>query len=127
MESIINYGITIEPNGTNCNVKFSPNATLHVDIEIIIMEPKILRSGQKFSLRKNNVEYNFLKEKNIDFKTPVNTLEFKHLRNVNSLEVNNIKEQLYMPGFQINWYYSGVEVEKLYSNLAFVRNVSKIF
>ena len=127
MDSIIKYGITIEQNGDNCSVTFSPNATLHVDIETIIMQPKILRSGQKFSLRKNNVEYNFLKEKNIDFKTPVNTLEFNHLRNVNSLEVNNIKEQLYMPGFQINWYYSGVEVEKLYNNKAFVRNISKIF
>ena len=127
MESIINYGITIEPNGANCNVTFSPNATLHVDIKTVIMEPKILRSGQEFSLRKNNVKYNFLKGKNNDFKTLVNILEFKHLRNVHSLEVNNIKEQLYMPGFQINWHYSGVEVEKLYSNKAFVRNISKIF
>ena len=126
MESKINYGITIEGNDENCGVTFSPNATLHVDVETIIMHD--LRYGQKFSLTENNVEYRIREKENIDFKTPIDTLEFRHERNVNPNDVNNIISQELMPGFQFNWYYSGVEVnaDKHFSNKAFVRNISKI-
>ena len=128
MENIVNYGITIEHNGDKCIVTSSPNATLHVDIETILIEqPRILRSGQKFSLRANNVAYKNVKALRLDLRNPVNTVEFRHLRNVNPVDVKTINGESFTPGFKFNWYYSGVEVkdDKRYSNKAFVRNISK--
>ena len=89
MENIFNHGITIDANGENCSVTFSPNATLHVDVETLIMHA--LRYGQKFSLTENNVEYRIREKENIDFKTPIDTLEFRHERNVNSIDIRHIK------------------------------------
>ena len=55
VESIITHELSIEANGENCSVTFSPNATLHVNVETMIMHA--LRYGQEFSLTENNVEY----------------------------------------------------------------------
>ena len=89
-----------------------------------------LRSGQTFSLTENDVACcgKIREKEKIDFKTPVDTLEFRHERYVNPNDVNNIISQEFMPGFHLNWYYSGVEVnaDKHFSNKAFVRNISKI-
>ena len=50
-----------------------------------------LRYGQKFSLTENNVEYRIREKENIDFKTPIDTLEFRHERNVKPIDIRNIK------------------------------------
>ena len=84
---------------------------------------------QKFSLTENNVTYKIGKKEKLDFKTPFTfTLKFTYERNINQIDVDNIKHQEFMPGYRFKWYYSGVEVkaDKLYRNTAFIRNISKI-
>ena len=126
MENIFNHGITIEANGEDCSVTFSPNATLHVNVDTIPF--KQFKYVQKFSLTENNVTYKIGTKEKLDFKTPFDTVKFTCERNINQIDVDNIKHQEFMPGYRFKWYYSGGEVkaDKLYRNTAFIRNISKI-
>ena len=116
------------------SIKYSPNVTLHFEIEKISM--KHLSSGKDSLLSyANGFGLEEINENKVTkyYAPPSSNPYLKMIRlKVPSEEVE--KQELdQMPGFRLSWYYSGEEVEKISGfsedNLTkiFVRNYPKSF